>query len=64
MRVNCVASEEYTLVCTEFRAHPLSNAICSPPMTMLIGELIRMENLIRCLNQVRRSDLEAVDLKM
>lgn len=48
---------------SEFRAYPLPNAICSPPMAVLVGYLVWSEDLVRCLNQVLGGDLEAVDLR-
>lgn len=63
VRVHCIASQKHTLMGSELRAYPLPNAICSPPAAMLVGYLVRGEDLVRCLNQILGGDLEAVDLR-
>lgn len=60
--MHSIPSQENTFVRRELRAYSLSDAICSPPVAVLIAQLIRSKDLIRCLGQIFRADLKAVNL--
>jgi hypothetical protein len=60
--VHCIASKKNAIVCIELGAHSLSNAICGPPVTMLVAELVRREDLVGGFQQGLRCDFVAVDL--
>jgi hypothetical protein len=46
MRMDCIASEEDTVMSTKLRANSLSYAICRPPMTVLVVDLVRAKDLV------------------